>query len=57
MQKRQGFADNGACPVDPACGETCRKKCKLLSEIGQKLHFFASFCPISIFVLKRFVPL
>jgi len=30
MQKQQGFADNGACPIDPTGGETCRKEGKAL---------------------------
>lgn len=29
-QKWQGFADNGACPIDPTGGETCRKEGKAL---------------------------
>ena len=30
MREMLGFADNGACPVDPTGGETCRKECKTL---------------------------
>ena len=30
MRKQQGFANNGACPIDPASGETCRKGGKVL---------------------------
>ena len=28
MRKRRGFADNGACPIEPIGGETCRKEGK-----------------------------
>lgn len=39
MQRWQGFADNGACPVDPAGRKTCQKKGKVKPIMKTALPF------------------
>jgi hypothetical protein len=59
MRKQQGFADNGACPIDPTGGETCRKEgkalliiCHAVSQIEIKaVTSSLPFAWISAFVL------
>jgi hypothetical protein len=40
MRKWRGFADNGACPIDPTGGEICRKEGKVLLIMKSALLLF-----------------